>query len=71
MARHAKLGKVRLFILKTDPWVSAVEKTTFGTIEAFYTIEFKLPEKPESQLKKVDLLVGEDDEQKLQMSLIF
>ena len=51
--------------------MSAVEKTTFGTIEAFYTIEFKLPEKPESQLKKVDLLVGEDDEQKLQMSLIF
>ena len=65
------LEKVRLFFLKTDPWVHSSDKETEGELDVLSTIDIKLPPKPESQLKKVDLLVKQDDEEERYMSLVF
>ena len=58
-------------MINIDPWVSAATKgSEFGNLDCFPTIDFKLPNERLSELKKVDLLLGYDDQKKMQMSLI-
>ena len=52
---------MRIFILSIDPWASADQFNEFGHIDCLQTASFELPDSRTSMIKKVCLLIGNDD----------
>ena len=62
VAKHNKLLKYRLLLLRFDPWKRGEKQEDYGKVDCVQTVDFKLPPEPLSLLKKVDLLVGSGDD---------
>lgn len=62
VAKHNKLLRYRLLLLRLDPWKRGEKQADYGKVDCVQTVDFKLPPEPLSLLKKVDLLVGSGDD---------
>lgn len=63
--------RYRILLIKVNPWENSEKSDDYGKVDCLQTENFKLPPEPLNTLKKVELLVGNNDTGVEIYSLVF